>query len=185
MGLITKFWRTKWRPDAYYPDLSRLPLEDYHARGYRLILLDIDNTLTVHGEREKSEFASRQLERVRQSGLTPVILSNAKSERAAAMGRSLGVPAIGMAMKPGVRGIEKAVEENGVTKDEILLCGDQIFTDVWAGRKAGIGSILVRPHRTKGEPPQIRVKRIMENWLLKRFQCVPTYDDILDGEGKK
>lgn len=188
MGPVKGFWARKWRPHAYYHDLSEVPFSDYFAQGYRLVLLDIDNTLTIHGQREKSAFAAAQLERIREAGIQPALLSNAKRERAAAMGCSLGIPAVGMAMKPGTRGIVEAASRFDVSPEQILLCGDQIFTDVWAGRRAGIATILVVPHAREGEPVQIRLKRIFEDWLFRRYRCRPVYDELLmkeTGDGRE
>lgn len=185
MGLIKKLWTRRWCPDAYYKNMAVVPFEKYYAQGYRLLLLDIDNTLTVHGEREKSQFAAVQLERLGKIGFDLVILSNAMRDRAKAMGESLGVPAIGQANKPSIRGIKEACEMFARQPAETLLCGDQIFTDIWAGRNAGIATILVAPHQTVGEPFQIVIKRKFERRLLRRFTFEYPYDKILQEEETK
>ena len=43
--------------------------------------------------------------------------------------------------------------------------GDQLFTDVWGGKKAGLYTILVRP-MDKREEIQIVLKRILEKPIL-------------------
>ena len=46
----------------------------------------------------------------------------------------------------------KAMEEQGVRPDETAIVGDQIFTDVLGGNRAGVTTILVRPIRLAGNP---------------------------------
>lgn len=178
MRWMDKGWLTWWRPDAYYNALGEAPLAAYYAAGYRLLLLDIDNTLMTHGHSSSDPAAGQALSRIRSTGLMPVILSNAKRERAAAVAADLGCPVIGMAMKPGVGGIEAALRLTGFGREQTLLAGDQLFTDIWAARKAGVAALLVRPISRRGEPIQIRFKRRLEDWLFRRYNCRPVYDEI-------
>lgn len=179
MRWIDKSWLAWWRPDAYYNRLNEAPLDDYYAAGYRLLLLDIDNTLMTHGHSSSDPEAGRALSWIRATGLMPVILSNAKRERAAAVAADLGCPVIGMAMKPGVGGIETALRLTGFSRKQALLAGDQLFTDIWAARKAEVAAVLVQPISRRGEPIQIWFKRHLEDWLFRHYNCRPVYDDIL------
>jgi HAD superfamily phosphatase (TIGR01668 family) len=179
LKLFSRKWHDSWRPTAYYEGVEHVPLLEYYNNGIRLALLDIDNTLMPHGHSSGQYTARTALARVRATGLEPVILSNAKRERARSVAEDLGAPVIGMAMKPSPRGIEEAMKLTGYTPEQTILIGDQIFTDIWAGRRAGIPSILVRPMQLEGEPIQIIIKRKLERWLFRRFKCKPTYDDFL------
>ena len=40
----------------------------------------------------------------------------------------------------------------GVTKEQTAIVGDQVFTDVLGGNRAGISAILVEPIRLAGNP---------------------------------
>ena len=53
----------------------------------------------------------------------------------------------------------------GLTKERVLFVGDQLFTDVWGARRAGIRSILVKPIHPK-EEIQIVLKRQLERIVL-------------------
>ena len=50
-------------------------------------------------------------------------------------------------------------------KEQVLFVGDQLFTDVWGARRAGIRSILVKPIHPK-EEIQIVLKRQLERVVL-------------------
>ena len=51
------------------------------------------------------------------------------------------------------------------TKENTLFIGDQIFTDVYGAKRAGIRSILVKPIHPK-EEIQIVLKRYLEKIVL-------------------
>ena len=48
------------------------------------------------------------------------------------------------------------------------MMGDQILTDVWAARNAGIRAILVPPIKDKRDP-FTRFKRLLEKPIMKKY----------------
>lgn len=167
-----------WIPDAYYKSLEEVPLDKFTRQGFRLALLDIDNTLAIHGSHESKAYASAQIERFREAGMIPYILSNALRERAASFGDSLkasDVITIGEANKPGTKGIYEAIERAGVSKEETLLFGDQLFTDIWAGKRAGVKTVLLDRLSPK-EPWYIWLKRRGES-IVKKVKGINSYFD--------
>ncbi len=168
--MLTCLWKKYWRPDEYYSSVDRIPFEQYANRGYRLVLLDMDNTLMPHGNHRATERVKQRLSQIRQAGLRPVILTNAKRNRAACVAQDVDCEVVGMAMKPSAKGVCQAMRQQQVVQSQVLLVGDQLFTDIWAARCGGVHAILVAPLSTSGEPIQIRLKRCLERWLLKRFK---------------
>ena len=57
------------------------------------------------------------------------------------------------------------MEIMGTTRETTLFVGDQLFTDVWGAKRAGIHNILVRPIHPK-EEIQIVLKRYLEKVVL-------------------
>lgn len=67
--------------------------------------------------------------------------------------------------KPAGRGYEEAMRRLGTDRGNTLFVGDQLFTDVWGARRAGILSLLVQPIDKK-EEIQIVLKRYLEKIVL-------------------
>ncbi len=173
---MNMIWKRFFRPAASYPSLAAIDWRQIAARGYRLLLLDIDNTLMAHGRHEKTETADRELERMRRAGLEIVLLSNAREERARAVGASLDTAIVGNAMKPSARGILRALEEYRQPPKRTLAIGDQVFTDLLAARRAGVPFVLVDPISPQ-EPFYIRLKRLAER-LVGRPGPMHCYDEL-------
>ena len=57
------------------------------------------------------------------------------------------------------------MEKMGTGLIDTVFIGDQLFTDVWGAKKAGIYSILVKPIHPK-EEIQIVLKRRLERIVL-------------------
>ena len=69
------------------------------------------------------------------------------------------------AHKPSTKNYEKAMKIMGTDKTNTFFVGDQLFTDVWGAKRAGIHNILVRPINPK-EEIQIVLKRYLEKIVL-------------------
>ena len=125
---------------------------------------DIDNTLVPHGapadDRAVSLFA-----KLHQIGFGTLLLSNNKEPRVKMFNDGVGSRYIFKAGKPGREGYEKAMELLGTTSENTLFVGDQLFTDVWGAKKAGIVTYLVKPIHPK-EEIQIVLKRKLEKIVL-------------------
>ena len=61
------------------------------------------------------------------------------------------------------------MEKMGTDKNNTILMGDQIFTDVWAAHNAGIPAILVPPINDKRDI-FTRFKRLLEKPILKKYE---------------
>ena len=59
------------------------------------------------------------------------------------------------------------MEQTGRTPEQTAIVGDQIFTDILGGRRAGITALLVRPIRLAGNPG-----RYLRYWVETPFRLV-------------
>ena len=132
--------------------------------GYRGIIFDIDNTLVPHGA-PADEKAIALFEKLREIGFQTLLLSNNKEPRVKSFCEQVGSDYIFKAGKPKKTGYEKAMERMGTTKETTFFVGDQLFTDVWGAKKAGIVTYLVKPIHPK-EEIQIVLKRKLEKIVL-------------------
>lgn len=155
--------------EIFYPDNEAqnaygIDYEGLYGRGYRGVIFDIDNTLVPHGapadDRAVEFFAG-----LRKLGYRTVLLSNNKEPRVRPFADRVSSNYICDAGKPGCGGYERAMELMGTSPESTLFVGDQLFTDVWGAKRAGIVSYLVKPIHPK-EEMQIVLKRRLERIVL-------------------
>ncbi len=163
-----KWLARRLQPDRIYPDILQIDFAQYYQQGIRLVLLDIDNTLVHHGERQADDFARSAVALIAKAGLQAWIVSNAKSRRARAFAATLDLPFTGMAAKPSPRGLLRACQAAGFAPRQAMMIGDQLFTDILAARRAGTLAILVKP-RHPAEAWNVRIKRALEAPFLRYF----------------
>ena len=141
-----------------------IPFEKLYEEGYRGVIFDIDNTLVPHGA-PADDRAKKLFGRLKEIGFTSCLISNNRESRVEMFNRDIGTKYIYNAHKPSVRNYIKAMEIMGTDRSNTLFVGDQLFTDVWGAKRAGIYNILVRPIHPK-EEIQIVLKRFLERIVL-------------------
>ena len=135
--------------DIDYPALA--------ARGVKLVLSDLDNTLIPYSQSMPTPELRAWLEELRTLGLTLFVLSNSrKSRRCPAFCEALGVPYLRHAGKPKRAGYLKAMEQMGAAPEQTVMLGDQLFTDGLGANNAGVEVFLVRPIEFGNPPRAIR-----------------------------
>lgn len=131
------------------------------ARQYKGVIFDIDNTLVPHGE-PADERAMRLFKRLHELGMKTMLLSNNKEARVKPFAWQLQTDYVHKAGKPKKTGYQRAVKRMGMTPEQIVFAGDQIFTDIWGANCAGMMTILTEPVDPSTDEIQIVVKRLFE-----------------------
>lgn len=154
----------RFYPDECADSSWNVDYEALYASGFRGIIFDIDNTLSVHGG-PPPEATLALFEKLKKLGFSTCLLSNNKEPRVKSFAEQVDSPYIYKAGKPSVKGYERAMELMGTNRENTVFIGDQLFTDVYGARRTGIRSILVEPIDPH-EEIQIVLKRYLEKIVL-------------------
>ncbi len=151
-------------PDRYVASAYVIEFEELYEEGYRGIIFDIDNTLVPHGAPADNR-AIELFKRLKTIGYRCCLISNNQEPRVKMFNQDIQVDYIYNAHKPSAKNYKKAMEIMETDEGNTLFVGDQLFTDVWGAKRAGIKSILVKPICPR-EEIQIVLKRYLEKVVL-------------------
>ena len=151
-------------PDEYLDSAYVIDYDSLYRQGYRGILFDIDNTLVPHGA-PADEKAIALFAHLHDLGYQCCLVSNNKKERVEPFAGNVGAHYIEKAGKPSAKGYSSAMKLLGTDERNTFFVGDQLFTDVYGAKRAGIRTILVKPIHPK-EEIQIVLKRYLEKIVL-------------------
>jgi len=132
-------------PHIVIDHISDLAPEFLLALGKRNALVDLDNTLLAWGSEELDQAVVSWVKSALDAGIKICVLSNTRSYRVAYYAVQLGVPYVGMALKPRRKAARAAMDLLGCAPADTLIIGDQIFTDILLGRRLGLYTVLVKP----------------------------------------
>lgn len=155
--------------EVFYPDNEvesayDIDYQGLYEKGCRGVIFDIDNTLVPHGAPADGR-AAALFGRLRGLGFRTMLLSNNKEPRVRMFNEGVDSEYIFKAGKPGRAGYERAMEKMGTLPENTVFVGDQLFTDIWGAKKAGIVTYLVKPIHPR-EEIQIVLKRRLEKIVL-------------------
>ena len=97
------------------------------------------------------------------------VISNNQLPRVKPFADTVQAKYIEDAHKPSTRNYKRAMQMMGCNEKNSLFVGDQLFTDVWGAKRAGMRTILVKPIHPK-EEIQIVLKRYLEKIVLYFYQ---------------
>ncbi len=155
-------------PDVYIRSVYELPLEELKVRGIRGLIFDIDNTVAPYDMAEPDESIVELFQYLKKQGFRLCILSNNNRERVQLFNRQLHTLAIHRAGKPGIGKLKKAMARMGTDKATTAMVGDQVFTDMWCGHRAGLFCIMTAPICNRDQLIT-KVKRGLERQVMKLY----------------
>lgn len=167
----------KFIPDFYYNSIYDIPLEEWKNNGVRLILTDLDNTLISYNESMPNDELFKFKDKVLNLGIEFILVSNSRKERVENFSKALGIPCVKFSTKPLKRGINKAiykVAHGCYSKDQIVLLGDQIMTDILGGNRCGIKTCFIKAIDKSSDKLPTRINRFFEKkailWVKKKHE---------------
>ena len=156
-----------FKPRYWVRNVLSIDKEFLEKNGIDALVLDLDNTLSMHGDPAAEEGIPEWLDDMRALGVKMVVVSNNTNKRVAPLARKLGLPFVANGAKPLTIGITRALRYLGTDRKRTAVVGDQIFTDVMGGNFAGMPTVLVEPfHIEKGI--LFKIKRAAESIVFRR-----------------
>ncbi|MFZ0408959.1 MAG: YqeG family HAD IIIA-type phosphatase [Cyanobium sp.] len=132
--------------------LAQLPLERLLDHGIRALVLDVDRTLLPRRQSVMPPAAEQWLRQALPQLPIHLLSNNPSRHRIGAVADRLGLPFTTSAGKPRRTALRRVLHELGLPPAQVALVGDRIFTDVLAGNRLGLYTVLVKPIDSEGLP---------------------------------
>ncbi|MFV0519892.1 MAG: YqeG family HAD IIIA-type phosphatase [Lachnospirales bacterium] len=161
--MLKRFYPTEYVESVYTIDYNNLK-----KLGITGLIFDLDNTLAPfdidHPTEEIKNFIKTRME----EGFKICLVSNNKGKRVEIFNEGLKLPFVSKAGKPKKNGILNGMSQLNLTSKEVVMIGDQMFTDVWVGNRLDMHTILVKPICERDEFT-VKLKRGTEKIVFKQY----------------
>ncbi len=135
-----------FNPDRFFSRISKIDIQqDIVAKGYRNLLLDVDNTLLTRDTHEVPRDVKFWLTQARNAGLTICLVSNNWHESVYEVAKTLDLPIVAKAVKPLPPAFLIALSKIQAKRKETVVIGDQLITDVLGAHFLGMKAYMVMP----------------------------------------
>lgn len=155
-------------PDLCIDKVTEIDLALLKRQQIKGLILDVDNTLTVHGSQDVGQPILDWLKQMADHGIRLTIVSNNFEKRVRPFADRLGLHFVSFSCKPMTWGFTRACRTLGLPKQEIAVVGDQIYTDIMGGNLKGMYTILVNPFQME-KKLLFRLKRWLEKIHIKKY----------------
>lgn len=138
------------RPDFYVDSIYNIDFDFLRNRGIENLVIDIDNTLMKWGSKDPDERVRELVKYLRDKNFNICLLSNSKKERVMRFRGDMDIEYYSsFGRKPMKSVFLGALNRLKGKRENTCVIGDQIFTDILGGNRAGLFTILVDPIHEK------------------------------------
>ena len=158
-------------PNEHVKSILDIKPEELKEKGIKGIITDLDNTLVEWDRPTATPQLIKWFDEIKKHNILVTIVSNNNEERVKAFSDPLQIPFIFRARKPMMPAFHRALSKMGIKKDETVVIGDQLLTDVLGGNRSGFHTILVVPvAQTDGFFTKFNrfAERRILNWFRKK-----------------
>ena len=138
-------------------------MQKYNLKG---LVLDVDETLVPLQIPQASAELRQWVEQIKQVVPLWMVSNNLNRYRIQRIATDLNLPYLMGAGKPSRQKLRRAVSAMELPVKKVAMVGDRLFTDVLAGNRLGMFTILVEPMVHPGDAARIYPLRAFEAWLL-------------------
>ena len=156
-------------PDRVFRSFEEITPAFLKEKGIKHIISDIDNTLSPYEEPTPPERVIHWIGELQKEGIALSLVSNNHPDRVSLYAASLGVFTFPEAKKPFRKGILLAMKEIGSGEKDTCVLGDQLFTDILAGKRCGLRAYFVPPIKDRTDLFQ-KTKRLLEKPYLRQYE---------------
>lgn len=156
-------------PHAYHASIFEIPYRTLKETGIKSLFFDLDNTIIAYDESILSDQHVEFFKKL-QKDFKIVIISNSNHKRVSGALKNFDVDYVWYAKKPLKSGFNKALKLAGTKKEESIVIGDQLMTDVFGATRFGIKSILVSSVKRKSDRKITKFNRKLEHIILKKIE---------------
>ena len=159
----------KFLPNEFVKSVFDISPERLLEKGIRGIITDLDNTLVEWDRPEATPKLVIWFKSMKDAGIQVTIVSNNNELRVKSFADPLGIPFIYKACKPMGKAFIKALNTMDVKREEVVVIGDQLLTDVVGGNRIKLHTILVLPV-AKSDGFFTRFNRLVERRIFKALK---------------
>jgi len=136
-------------PNSMANSLLEIDVLLLQQQGVSGIILDLDNTILPWDSAEIRPEAAAWLHRAMDLGLKVGLVSNNRQLRVAEFAAKFAIPFAARAFKPSRRGFRQVIAAMQLSPGQVVVIGDQLFTDILGGNRLGCRTIWVKPLAAK------------------------------------
>ena len=156
------------KPDFNIDSIYDIDIMELEKRNIKALFFDLDST-TMKSKSGKFSFKTLQYLKDLQTAFKIAIITNNSNEKYIEQAQSqTDIPIYKNAKKPKPNALIRACCDFDVMPQNAAMIGDRPLSDIWAGKRAKMTTILVDSISKEDENFIVRFARFLERLTIKR-----------------
>ena len=161
-------------PDKYLNRITDIDIQkDIIDKGFKFILLDVDNTILTRDQSIVPKDVKAWLDKALKAGLKFCLISNDWHSNVVDLSKEINLPIVVKSLKPLPPAFFRAMKKIGAKKQQTLMIGDQLMTDVFGAHAVGLKCYLVKP---------LVEKDLIHTLILRKFENIILRNQKAEGK---
>ena len=156
------------KPDYNLESIYDIDVNELKSKGIKGIFFDLDSTVMQSKTGKFTKRTLNFLNELKEDFTVAIISNNHKKGYIDKVQKISPVKVYGHARKPDVKILKIACYELGLEVKEVVMVGDRPLTDILAGKKVGMKTILVDSISKDQEGILTRFVRFLERLTIKK-----------------
>lgn len=156
------------KPDYNFESIYEINVNELKNKGIKGIFFDLDSTVMKSKTGKFTKKTIDFLNSLQKDFKVAIISNNRKKGYIDKVQKVSPVKVYGNARKPDVKVLKIACFEMGLEVNEVVMVGDRPLTDILAGKKTGMKTILVDSISKNEEGILTRMVRFLERLTVKK-----------------
>ena len=155
-------------PDMYVKDIYTIDYNFLKENNLINIIFDVDGTIMPVDDINVIPKLQEFINSLKQKGFNICLMSNGSQKRVSPVAEKLDVKYLADAGKPNPKAYKEALNLLNSTKENTVMVGDQMLTDIKGANDYGLYSILVEPYNNK-QNIKTGTSRLLQDIMEKKL----------------
>ena len=164
--MIKRLLEPSWEPDL---TIHEIPLGILIEKEIQALILDVDGTIINGNKVTVHNPVKEWIDKASKHFYIHLFSNNPSASRISTVANLLKLNYTYKAGKPSRKKLKKVITKIGKSHNKIAIIGDRIFTDVLAGNRLGLYTILIRPIGKDGGQSKSRNMQKLEKAISRLF----------------
>lgn len=166
----------------FFNTLLDIEVSVFTDMNIKCVLLDIDNTIKPYGATEIGNDYKNWIDTVKESGIKVILCSNNYKRNVEPIAIQADCDFVPFSLKPSPFGYFRAYLKSKTRIKNIIVIGDQFFTDILGGKIMLMNTFLVEPISAEREGTTVKIRRMLTSYFTNRIKS--RKNPYIKGRGK-
>ena len=143
----------------FFDNLLAISPSVLQKEDIQCVLLDIDNTIKPYGAEKIEQPYIEWIDHVKSMGIEIILCSNNYPKNVRPIAEQVNCEFVAFCLKPSSFGYFRAFLRSKAERKNIVVIGDQFFTDILGGKFMQLKTFLIDPISAESEGKTVMLRR--------------------------